>query len=161
VPDIVDPATRSRMMAGIRSKNTRPEIAIRTALHRAGLRYRLHAKDVPGKPDMVFPRFRAAVFVHGCFWHGHDCPLFRLPENRREFWKSKIDRNRSRDAEVIAKLSASGWRTLTIWECSIRGRGTIGLDETARIAAAWVRNKLPNDEVRGRKNPDQVVIPTG
>lgn len=149
------------MMAGIRSKNTRPEIAIRTALHRAGLRYRLHAKDVPGKPDMVFPRFRAAVFVHGCFWHGHDCPLFRLPENRREFWKSKIDRNRSRDAEVIAKLSASGWRTLTIWECSIRGRGTIGLDETARIAAAWVRNKLPNDEVRGRKNPDQVVIPTG
>ncbi len=86
MPDIVDAQTRSRMMAGIRSTNTRPELAIRKALHAAGFRYRLHPRDVPGKPTWRLPRYRAAVFVHGCFWHGHDCPLFRLPDTRREFW---------------------------------------------------------------------------
>ena len=95
MPDIVDSATRSRMMAGIRSTNTRPELAIRKALHAAGFRYRLHPRDVPGKPDMAFARYRAAVFVNGCFWHGHDCPLFRLPDTRREFWSAKIERNRA------------------------------------------------------------------
>ena len=92
------------MMAGIRSTNTRPELAIRKALHAAGFRYRLHPRDVPGKPDMAFARYRAAVFVNGCFWHGHDCPLFRLPDTRRDFWTAKIERNRQRDAEVRQQL---------------------------------------------------------
>jgi DNA mismatch endonuclease (patch repair protein) len=138
--DVVPPDVRSRMMAGIRNKNTRPELAIRKALHRKGLRYRLHAKDVPGKPDILFPRYRAAVLVHGCFWHGHDCALFRLPENRREFWKAKIERNQERDRVVLDRLAAAGWRTLTIWECSIRGRSAIGLEETVLRAADWIRD---------------------
>ncbi len=102
MPDIVAPAVRSRMMAGIRGRNTKPEIFIRKALHARGFRYRLHPRAVPGVPDFTLPRWRAAVFVHGCFWHGHDCPLFRLPGTRPDFWLAKIERNRARDAEVAA-----------------------------------------------------------
>ena len=123
MPDIVDPETRSRMMSNIRGKDTKPELLIRHALHAKGLRYRLHVKDIPGRPDMVFPRFRAVVFVHGCFWHGHDCSLFHLPGTRTKYWKEKIEKNRKRDNEVAAMLLDSGWRYLVVWECAIRGRG--------------------------------------
>jgi DNA mismatch endonuclease (patch repair protein) len=149
VPDIVDEQTRSRMMAGIRSANTRPEITIRKALHAAGFRYRLHPRNVPGKPDMAFMRYRAAVFVNGCFWHGHDCPLFRLPDTRREFWTAKIERNRKRDAEVRRQLQEAGWRTLTIWECAIRGKGAPGLASVLAAAGSWLRGGATNLELRG------------
>jgi DNA mismatch endonuclease (patch repair protein) len=139
VVDIVDPATRSRMMAGIRGKNTRPELMVRKALHRSGLRYKLNDKSLPGKPDMVFPKHRAVVFVHGCFWHGHDCHLFRMPATRRDFWETKIHSNKKRDRLVATQLRAAGWRSLVIWECAIRGRNGIGLDETVRQTADWVR----------------------
>ena len=109
------------MMAGIRGRNTRPELVIRKALHARGFRYRLHVAGLPGKPDIVLPRFRAVIFVHGCFWHGHDCPLFRLPATRSEFWEAKISRNRERDREVLGALKTTGWRCLTVWECAIRG----------------------------------------
>jgi DNA mismatch endonuclease, patch repair protein len=152
LPDIVDTATRSRMMAGIRSTNTRPELAIRKALHAAGFRYRLHPRDVPGKPDMAFAKYRAAVFVNGCFWHGHDCPLFRLPDTRREFWAAKIERNRQRDAHVRRQLHEAGWRTLTVWECAIRGRGAPGLASVILAAAAWLRGSTTGQELRGARN---------
>ena len=136
-------------MSGIRGKNTRPELLIRRALHARGFRYRLHAPDVPGKPDMVFPRFRATVFVHGCFWHGHDCPLFRLPGTRTEFWKAKIARNRTRDEEVAAMLSASGWRRLVVWECALKGRGKLPFENLVRLIADWLQGEEDTLETRG------------
>src|SRR5215813_7107073 len=107
--DVVSPAVRSRMMAGIRSTNTKPELFLRSGLHRAGFRFRLHAKEVPGKPDVVFPRYGAAIFVNGCFWHRHDCHLFKMPSTRPEFWRQKIERNVQRDAVVRQQLGDAGW----------------------------------------------------
>jgi DNA mismatch endonuclease (patch repair protein) len=152
VPDIVDAATRSRMMSGIRSKNTKPEILIRKALHRRGFRYRLHSPNVPGRPDMVFPKLRAVIFVNGCFWHGHDCPLYRLPSTKTEFWRNKIGRNIERDLEVRRKLSGCGWRHLTIWECAIRGPNKIGLKKAVDKCTRWLLLKTaPSRELRAPK----------
>jgi DNA mismatch endonuclease (patch repair protein) len=137
------------MMSGIRGTNTKPELAIRRGLHAAGFRYRLHAKDVPGRPDIVLPRYRAAIFVNGCFWHGHDCHLFRLPGTREEFWQDKINRNRQRDAEVEAVLAAAGWRRLTIWECALRGRTKIGLEDAVACTIEWIRGDSLSAELRG------------
>ena len=142
--DVVDSATRSRMMAGIRATNTRIEIMVRKALHAQGFRYRLHPRGVPGKPDAVFPRFHAVLFVNGCFWHGHDCPMFRVPATRQEFWASKFARNRLRDNDVRRQLRSAGWRVLTVWECALRGRGAIGLASVTARAAAWLRGNEDN-----------------
>lgn len=120
--DIVDAATRSRMMAGIRGKDTKPELTVRRILHAAGLRFRLHRRDLPGHPDLVLPRYRAAVFVHGCFWHNHDCYLFKWPSSRPDFWREKLTKNRQRDAAAVVALHESGWRTLVIWECALKSR---------------------------------------
>ncbi len=149
MPDVVDPATRSRMMSGIRSRNTKPELLIRRALHARGFRYRLHAKTVPGRPDMVFPRFRAAVFVHGCFWHGHACPLFRLPGTRTEFWAAKIARNRARDMEVAELLDQAGWRRLTVWECAMRGPGRMDFGELVDAVSEWLGDGGGSAEISG------------
>ena len=149
MPDVVDARTRSRMMSGIRGKDTKPELLIRRALHARGFRYRLHAPNVPGKPDMTLPKFRAAVFVHGCFWHGHDCPLFRLPGTRTEFWKAKIARNRARDGEVAAMLSASGWRRLVVWECALKGRGRLPFETLIHRIADWLEGTEDALEARG------------
>ncbi|WP_175047442.1 very short patch repair endonuclease [Burkholderia lata] len=118
--DITDVATRSRMMSGIRCKNTKPELVVRKALYARGLRYRLHVRSLPGRPDLVFPRHKAVVFVHGCFWHQHNCALFKMPSSRTEFWKEKLERNRERDREHVAKLLQDGWRVGVVWECSLR-----------------------------------------
>ncbi|MEJ7139227.1 very short patch repair endonuclease [Amphibiibacter pelophylacis] len=136
--DIVPPAVRSRMMAGIRGSHTRPELAVRHELHRRGYRYRLHGRDLPGRPDIVLPRWQAVIFVHGCFWHGHDCALFRLPGTRTGFWQDKIARNRERDADHLAALTALGWRTAVVWECALRGRGALGLTPVADALEAWL-----------------------
>jgi DNA mismatch endonuclease (patch repair protein) len=144
--DIVDAAKRSRMMAGIRNKNTAPEMLVRKALHARGFRFRLHLKDLPGKPDLVLPKYHAAVFIHGCFWHGHDCPLFRLPKTRPEFWAKKIDGNRVRDLRTIDALTSSGWRSFIIWECSLRGQGSASLQRTFDTVSDWIRS----DSVRGQ-----------
>lgn len=152
MPDIVDPETRSRMMAGIRSKDTKPEIAIRRRLHALGYRYRLHPKDVPGKPDIALPRFRAAIFVNGCFWHGHSCHLFRLPGTRTDFWVAKIETNRKRDRVVAEALQASDWRQLVIWECAFRGRGSIGIDRVIDTTAKWIESDERIAEIKGEMN---------
>ncbi len=105
-------------MSGIRGKNTKPELLIRSELHKAGFRYRLHRKDLPGRPDLVFSRHRAVLFVHGCFWHQHDCHLFKWPSTRPEFWREKIEGNLERDRKQYAELQNAGWRIATIWECA-------------------------------------------
>ncbi|MDQ7981389.1 very short patch repair endonuclease [Paraburkholderia sp. SARCC-3016] len=137
--DIVDAATRSRMMSGIRGRNTKPEILIRSLLHRRGFRFRLDARDLPGRPDIVLPRYRAVVFVHGCFWHGHDCHLFKWPQTRVEFWREKIDRNRSNDAKVTAALRERGWRVATVWECALRGANR-DLDGVLQRLVDWLQS---------------------
>ena len=101
-------------MGGIRAKNTQPELAVRRALHALGFRFRLHSGDLPGKPDIVIAKWKAVIFVHGCFWHGHDCPLFKLPSTRPDFWNEKIGRNIERDKAIVEKLKSLGWRILTV-----------------------------------------------
>lgn len=149
MPDIVDQQTRSRMMAGIRGRDTKPELLIRQQLHALGFRYRLHAPDVPGKPDLALPRYRAAIFINGCFWHGHDCYLFRMPGTRREFWEAKIARNRQRDHEVKKLLAEAGWRQLTIWECAFRGVGKLGIPRTVELTSTWITELHDSAEIRG------------
>ena len=118
--DIVNQATRSRMMAGIRGKDTKPELAVRRYLHRAGLRYRIHVKDLPGRPDVVLPKFRAVVFVHGCFWHQHrGCPLAAMPASNTSFWRDKLEGNRERDLRNSESLRRAGYRVFLVWECEI------------------------------------------
>ena len=115
--DIVDKATRSRMMSGIRGKNTKPELLVRKALHAQGFRFRLHDKNLPGKPDIVLKKHRTVIFVHGCFWHGHDCKHFKWPKTRPEFWREKIEGNKTRDLKHQQELKELGWNVKVIWEC--------------------------------------------
>lgn len=116
------PPTQSRRnnMAAIRSRDTNPEMTVRSTLHAAGWRYRLHAPHLPGRPDLTFPRYRTAVFVHGCFWHAHDCRYFKWPQARAEFWKQKLTANVERDRTVRSDLLGQDWRVVTIWECALR-----------------------------------------
>lgn len=116
------PPTRARQrnMSAIKAQDTKPETAVRSALHAAGFRYRLHGRNLPGRPDLVFPKHLTVVFVHGCFWHRHDCPYFRWPATRAGFWQEKLTRNAERDREVSAELLDKGWRVVTVWECSLR-----------------------------------------
>jgi DNA mismatch endonuclease (patch repair protein) len=137
------------MMAGIRGGDTGPELAVRRALFARGLRYRLHVKGLPGKPDIVLAGARAALFVHGCFWHGHDCPLFRLPRTRRDFWEAKIAANRTRDGAVRTALAAAGWRQLVIWECALRGARAPGAGMVADRTRDWLRGAEGFAEIRG------------
>ncbi|QVM98589.1 DNA mismatch endonuclease Vsr [Pseudomonas sp. SORT22] len=118
--DVVGPATRSRMMAGIKGKDTSPEVLIRKGLHARGFRFRLHAKELPGRPDLIFPRYKVVILVHGCFWHGHTCRYFKVPKTRPEFWLDKIGKNQARDALQIGLLRKAEWRVLVIWECAVR-----------------------------------------
>ncbi|UKV16134.1 very short patch repair endonuclease [Thalassospiraceae bacterium SW-3-3] len=119
--DVVSPEKRSRMMSGIRSTNTKPELTVRKSLHRRGFRYRLHDKRLTGKPDLVLPKHNAVIFVNGCFWHGHNCKLFKLPKSNHLFWSEKIHANKSRDEKNCHKLLEQGWKVITIWECALRG----------------------------------------
>jgi len=117
------PELRSRIMRAVKSGDTAPEMLVRSLAHRMGYRFRLHRKDLPGKPDLVFPRLRKAIFVHGCFWHGHDCARgARVPKANRDYWIRKIARNRERDMKHLEELSEAGWKSLVIWECELSER---------------------------------------
>lgn len=125
-------------MSGIRAKNTRPELFVRKGLHALGFRYRLHAKDIPGKPDVVFPTYGALVVVHGCYWHGHDCRYFKWPKSNESFWKEKISSNRKRDRLNLKMQEQLGWRILIVWECAIR-RGLVEQDfDFVDMVARWL-----------------------
>lgn len=147
--DIVSPEIRSRMMSGIRGKNTKPELLLRSALHRGGLRFRLHRRDLPGRPDMTFPRYGAVLFVHGCFWHGHDCHLFKWPSSRESFWREKIAGNIERDRRQAVALEKAGFRVGIVWECALKGRTRLSLDEVVRACSRWLRSQEPGFNLHG------------
>jgi DNA mismatch endonuclease, patch repair protein len=132
VADVLTPKQRRLNMSRIRGRNTKAELILRRGLHARGLRFRLHRKELPGKPDLVFPKWRAVILVHGCFWHGHDCPMFKRPATHTEFWNAKIARNQERDREAVAALKATGWRVLVVWECALRGPARRPLDVVGR-----------------------------
>ena len=137
--DVVDAATRSRMMAGIQSKNTKPETIIRKGLHARGFRYSLHPKNIPGKPDIVMPKWRVVIFVHGCFWHRHGCYLSKMPATNAAFWDSKLAANQRRDELVKQQLAEAGWRVATVWECATRGKTAADrLPELLDRLAVWI-----------------------
>lgn len=136
--DIVDKATRSKMMSNIKSKNTKPEILIRKLLHRQGFRFKLHDKTLPGKPDLVLPKYRAVININGCFWHCHSCHLFKWPDTKKEFWRKKITSNAERDSSNTEILLNGGWRVLVVWECSIKGKYKIPPEEVVDRIVDWL-----------------------
>lgn len=149
MPDVVDAPTRSRMMSGIRGRDTKPELLIRKGLHARGYRYRLHARTLPGRPDLAFPSRKAAIFIHGCFWHGHGCPLFKWPSTRAEWWRAKIEGNRARDRAVRAELAGMGWRQLRVWECALKGRQRRDPAALLDLVADWLDGCDPDRELGG------------
>lgn len=143
--DIVDRATRSRMMAGIRGKDTKPEIALRSALHALGYRYRLHVSTLPGRPDIVLPRHNAAIQIHGCFWHRHrGCSFATTPGSNRAFWQSKFSQTIERDRQNFKSLRQQGWRVAVVWECAIKARGA---DSIAGEIMNWLASNISAKEI--------------
>lgn len=138
-------------MATIKNRNTKPEVVLRKALFALGLRYRLHARSLPGTPDLVFARYHAVVFVHGCFWHGHGCSLFVVPATRTEFWLGKIGVNQARDEHAVAALRDQGWRVLTVWECALRGADRLAPEVLAARVARWLSGKAVVGELPPRR----------
>ncbi len=147
--DIVSKETRSRIMARVGQKDTGPEILLRSALHRTGLRYRLHDRTLPGSPDLVFPRFRSAVFIHGCYWHSHGCHRSTVPKSRREFWEEKFRANRRRDARDAALLRERGWRVMIVWECALIGKHASEPKNVAERVRVWLAGVEERGEVSG------------
>jgi DNA mismatch endonuclease (patch repair protein) len=146
--DVVDKITRSRMMAGIQGKNTKPELDLRRALHRLGLRYRLHATRLPGRPGIVLPRYHAAIQVHGCFWHRHEhCSFCTRPASNKEFWKLKFGETVKRDKRNLAALRKLGWKVAIVWECSIKAEGA---EAVAERTVAWLQSGRSFKEISSR-----------
>jgi DNA mismatch endonuclease (patch repair protein) len=147
--DVVDRITRSRMMAGIRGKDTQPELGLRRALHRLGLRYRLHLAGLPGRPDITLPKYRATIEVRGCFWHRHEnCVLCTTPASNAGFWKSKFTETVKRDKRNIAALRKLGWRVAIVWECSVKNEGA---EAVAGKISAWLESSRSFKEISSRK----------
>jgi DNA mismatch endonuclease, patch repair protein len=139
--DTVDKATRSRIMSLVGQKDTGPETALRLALHKLGVRYRLHDKSLPGSPDLVFPRYKAVVFVHGCYWHSHGCYRSTIPKTRRRFWTSKFLANKERDERIVRLLAESGWRVMIVWECTLIGKTSLSTGVIAKSIRSWLINE--------------------
>jgi len=156
--DTVDQTTRSKIMASVGQKNTGPEMALRSTLHRRGLRYRLHDRNLPGSPDLVFPRFKAVIFVHGCYWHAHDCYRGTKPKSRQRFWDEKFQANQHRDARNVERLVARGWRVLTVWECAIKGKTAKPSDMLAQKIDVWLKGKRTIGTIDGKDSPRQKVV---
>ena len=136
-------------MASVGQKDTDAEIHLRTALHRVGLRYRLHDRSLPGSPDLVFPRFRTVVFVHGCFWHSHGCYRSTVPKSRQQFWADKFEVNRARDERSVRSLLDEGWRVLTVWECALKGKLALPPVSVADAVRAWLDSSERYGEIAG------------
>lgn len=138
--DIVDQETRSRYMSGIRGKNTKPELVVRKLLHARGYRYRLHVKGLEGRPDLVLPKYKAIIFVHGCFWHMHNCNLFKMPQTNQDFWSEKLLKNKNKDKETVESLMSLDWRVCIVWECALRGSTRLDLDELVEKLEKWINS---------------------
>lgn len=138
--DVLTSEQRHRNMSHIRSQDTAPEMIVRRGLHAMGFRFRLRDPALPGRPDVVLKRHHAVVFVHGCFWHGHGCPMFRLPGTHREYWAAKIEFNQRRDTRVVEALLNDGWRIVIVWECSLRGRGRLTDGTAIELCADFLRS---------------------
>lgn len=151
--DIVTPEKRSAMMSRIRSKNTKPEMAVRKQIFAAGFRYRLHARNLPGKPDLVLSRYKVAVFVHGCFWHGHECQKGRLPGSNRDFWREKIAKNIKNDQRASKTLKADGWTVVTIWECRLEK----GVSRLLTLLESLKKTTAPARDCSGQRTTLPVV----
>lgn len=147
--DVHSKATRSKNMAAVSGKDTKPELLIRKGLHRLGFRFRLHDRKLPGKPDLVLPKYNAAIFVNGCFWHRHECHLFKWPSTRKDFWKSKIEGNRARDIEAVKQLKSMGWRVLTVWECAVKGKTRLQERELLSRVSDWISDGTDSLEICG------------
>ncbi len=142
-------------MSGIRGKNTKPELQIRKALHAKGYRYRLHKKELPGKPDLTLPKYKAVIFVHGCFWHLHDCHLFKWPSTRPDFWKEKISGNKIKDEENIKFLKKMGWRISIIWECALKGKEKLEFQSIIDRIDKWLNSPEEFLEIRGKRKENE------
>jgi DNA mismatch endonuclease, patch repair protein len=149
--DVLTQEQRRLNMSRIRARNTKPELLLRSGLHGRGLRFRLHRRDLPGCPDLVFPRFRTVIFVHGCFWHRHQCHLFKMPQTRPDFWRKKIEANVARDKLVIARLHHQKWRVLVIWECAIRGKRRLEIERVLDVTEAFLLGAKGLASVTGRR----------
>lgn len=137
------------MMSGIKAKDTKPELLIRRALFSKGFRYKLHDKNLPGKPDLVFPKYSAVIFVHGCFWHKHNCHLFKWPKTNKIFWRKKLSRNNELDIQHYKKLKADGWYILVVWECALKGKDKKPLDWTINHIVNWLEHGGCDEEIKG------------
>lgn len=149
--DVLSPEQRRLNMSRIRGRDTKPEMLVRRGLHSRGLRYKLHDRTLPGRPDLVFPKYRTVLFVHGCFWHAHGCALSKLPTTRRAFWLKKLEGNAARDSKAVTELLSGNWRVLVIWECALRGNSRSPLEEVLERADHFIRTEqtllltLPGD----------------
>lgn len=149
--DVLSPEQRRLNMSRIRGRDTKPEMLVRRGLHSRGLRFKLHDRTLPGRPDLVFPKYRTVVFVHGCFWHAHGCALSKLPTTRRDFWSKKLEGNAARDSKAVTLLLSCNWRVLVIWECALRGSSRRPLEEVIERADHFIRTEqtsllmLPED----------------
>jgi DNA mismatch endonuclease, patch repair protein len=149
--DTVPCSVRSRIMASVGTRNTGPELFLRKALHRLGFRFRLHARDLPGSPDIILPKFKVAIFVHGCFWHAHGCRLSTIPSTREIFWRAKFDANLARDQRNVEGLLKNGWRVITVWQCALKSS-----EKAAPAAAAKIAKWLPG---RGKRLQIPIQVP--
>ncbi|WP_426281241.1 very short patch repair endonuclease [Lysobacter soli] len=147
--DVLTPDQRKLNMSRIRGKDTKPELDLRRGLHALGYRYRLQDRSLPGRPDLVLTKHKVAIFVNGCFWHGHDCPMFKAPKTNSDFWARKIAQNRVRDAAMIAALRSLGWRVLTVWECAQKGPRRVPQPELIRRCSDFILGETQEAEIRG------------
>jgi DNA mismatch endonuclease (patch repair protein) len=147
--DVLSREQRTLNMSRIKGKDTKPEMLLRRGLHALGFRYQLHRRELPGCPDLVFPRYRAAIFVHGCFWHRHECRLFKVPETRTEFWRKKIWQNYERDQEAVKALRHEGWRILIVWECALRGTGRLHFENVLLKTDKFLMGNRGMAEIKG------------
>lgn len=154
--DVLTPAQRRLNMSRVRGRDTKPEMLLRRALHARGLRFRLHRRDLPGRPDLVFSRYRACLLVHGCFWHGHNCALFQWPATRQAFWVDKIAGNRRRDRETLKRLLDAEWRILVVWECALRGPGRRDFSAAIDECVSFITGSSAQVEIIGHESTKEL-----
>jgi DNA mismatch endonuclease (patch repair protein) len=147
--DVVSKEKRSLMMSGIKGKDTKPELLVRKGLHKLGFRYKLHSRKLPGKPDLVFSKYNAVLFVNGCFWHMHTCHLFKMPSSRIPFWKKKLNRNMELDAKALAELKKRNIRVCIIWECALKGKHRLELASVLQSCSDWLESENSYLEIKG------------